>query len=53
MDENGAVVHLGDDKQLAMRTVLTEAIFAEVKGRIAVLEASNDIRTLPKAGSGL
>jgi len=53
LDEHGVVVHLGDDKQLAMRTILTDAIFAEVRGRIAVLEASRDIRSLPRAGNGL
>jgi hypothetical protein len=53
IDEHGVVVHLGDDRQLAMRTILTDAIFAEVKGRIAVLEASRDIRSLPGAGNAL
>jgi len=53
LDEHGVVIHLGDDRQLAMRTILTDTIFAEVRGRIAVLEASRDIRSLPKAGNGL
>lgn len=53
LDEHGVIVHLGDDRQLAMRTILTDAIFAEVRGRIAVLEARRDIRSLPTAGNGL
>lgn len=53
LDEHGIVVYLGDGRQLAMRTILTDAIFAEVRGRIAVLEASRDIRSLPGVGNGV
>ena len=44
--------HLNDNGQLAMRSLLTDTISAEVKGRIAVLEAADDIRALALANNG-
>lgn len=52
LDDRGNAERLSDDRQLAMRTFLTDAMFAEVTGRIAVLEARNDIRRLKRVGNG-
>jgi hypothetical protein len=51
-DERGIAEHLSDDRQLAMRTLLTDSVFAEVEGRIAVLEATDDIRPFRATGNG-
>lgn len=51
-DDRGLAEHLSDDRQLAMRTLLTDTVFAEVRGRIAVLEATDDIRSLHLTGNG-
>jgi hypothetical protein len=53
LDDRGVAEHLSADRQLAMRTLLTDTIFAEVGGRIAVLEASDDIRSLRVTANGL
>jgi hypothetical protein len=50
-DDRGLAEHLSDDRQLAMRTLLTDTVFAEVRGRIAVLEATDDIRSLHLTGN--
>lgn len=52
LDDREVAQHLGKDNQLAMRALLTGSIFAEVKGRIAVLEAAEEISALNLAGSG-
>jgi hypothetical protein len=52
IDDQGIAENVGQGGQLAMRTLLTETIFAEVTGRIAVLEASNDIRSLGVIANG-
>lgn len=50
LHDRGIAEHLSDDRQLAMRILLTDTVFAEVEGRIAVLEAMKDIRSIRATG---
>jgi hypothetical protein len=52
LDDRGVAEHLSADRQLAMRTLLTDTVFAEIRGRIAVLEATDEIRSLHLTGNG-
>jgi hypothetical protein len=52
LDDRGIAEHVSADRQLAMRTLLTDTVFAEIRGRIAVLEATDDIRSLHLTGNG-
>jgi hypothetical protein len=52
LEDREAALHLGRDNQMAMRALLTASVFAEVKGRIAVLEAIEQISSLRLADSG-
>jgi len=52
LEDREVAQRLGKDNQLAIRALLTGSTFAEVKGRIAVLEAAEEISALDLAADG-
>jgi len=52
LDDRGIAEHLGGKGQLALRVILTDTVFAELRGRIAVLEQDGEIRAVRANADG-